>query len=1310
MAQSVRSGSDAANSMSGSAPAVSAALAERPASLAIVGQNANTGRAAGPVIGIYQQGVFANGIPIVIKQNGTIVSVYAADGSTLLSGTSDVSALDIYGGCFSGGYLMGYTGGDTSVTVESGTLSGAIYGGNYNGGTVTGDSYITIKGGTINGNIFGGCNWAGGVSGTSNVTFETGATINGWVFGGGRVAGTTIGSTSVTINGGTFAHNVHGGGAEGSVTGDTHMTVKGGTVNGHIYGGSEGSGAVGGNTHIAVTGGTVNNNLYGGSLKNGEISGNTEIIVSGGYVKSIFGGNRRSGKVVGNTNITIENGATVDGWVYGGGAGTDDTAITQVCGSANITINGGNIAHNVYGSGGWRGATVKDANITVNGGAVAGYVNGGGEEKSSVTGLAKITVNDGRVGEISGAGAGFDNTAAMVANVDITVTGGTINSITMARGSYYPAAVTGSATLTLKNVSVFSDAWGHDADENQTEAACKTKLVLEGFGSASQFMEVGGIYANTKYPTGNSSTGFQTLEIKDSYLRVSHAASMSERFMLTSGVLWLDASWQEIPAIIGNGGTLWVTENMNVSPFKTSGNFAATVVTAAGNAPLSWKSVIFYVTDKAKAQAAVTSSNPQREILINDVESTGYIWYYSTFSSLSFTKVSEDASMVYGEESPTFSVEVSRKDGGSGQITYQWYYGYVPEQSTPITGAESSSYTPLVDINHYASGTYPFICAATYNGTTNYSRTMLLKVDKAPLTVVLATPPVFDGSAHIPQYTLSGMKTGESGLNLIINSTDTMVNAGGYPITARIPNGYWNVRYTLTNPNLTFTIAPKPVTAVVTTHDKAYDGSDAAAVDAVVGTEQGVLVGDSVTITGLTGQFDSANVGQNKPVTVNGQSGTITGTNSGNYAVEYPTDITADITSVTLNVTADPQRKKYGQIDPALTYSANGWVGADTASLLTGTLARDAGEEAGQTYPITQGTLSAGENYTISYTQALLTIEKADVTLRISSDLASAAPGATITFSVEAVNREASLAESGWTQPDGVTLSSPDGALSLSAASGQAGRYAASYVIPTTAAVGSSLTFTASVADTTGNYNLPPEQRTEVAVIVALEAPTITTQPSDAAIIAGSMATFTAQATGNPAPSYQWQVSTDNGANWSNVTGGTSASYTTPTATAAMNGYQYRCVASNGVSPDAVSNAAILTIISTPSITAQPKDQNATVGQQATFTIAATGDRLTYQWYINRGDGLDWLKLDNAAGTSHTTTPVTLENDGYRYFCRVTDAHGQTVDSGVAILHVSKVIIPPKTGDSATPLLWLGLCLLGGAGLLTLMLYRKRRA
>lgn len=84
--------------------------------------------------------------------------------------------------------------------------------------------------------------------------------------------------------------------------------------------------------------------------------------------------------------------------------------------------------------------------------------------------------------------------------------------------------------------------------------------------------------------------------------------------------------------------------------------------------------------------------------------------------------------------------------------------------------------------------------------------------------------------------------------------------------------------------------------------------------------------------------------------------------------------VTVTINKKLLTITAGAKSKVYGEKDPELTYDSTGLVEGDN---ITGSLTRDAGENAG-TYAITQGTVTASDNYELSYVPALLTITKAD--------------------------------------------------------------------------------------------------------------------------------------------------------------------------------------------------------------------------------------------------------------------------------------------------------------------------------------------
>lgn len=172
--------------------------------------------------------VFAQGVPIVIKENNGITSIYDT-GGTLLSGTTDVSSCAIYGGWYDLGTT--HTGG-TSIVMESGTVP-AIFGGSY-GDILDGNTNIVLNGGTA-GWVYGGGNQST-VTGTAYVTVNSGARIwgakrtdpnaeyLGTVFGGGF--GGTVSNTEVTFHGGD-AGWIYGGGEGGCACTNTHVKFMG---------------------------------------------------------------------------------------------------------------------------------------------------------------------------------------------------------------------------------------------------------------------------------------------------------------------------------------------------------------------------------------------------------------------------------------------------------------------------------------------------------------------------------------------------------------------------------------------------------------------------------------------------------------------------------------------------------------------------------------------------------------------------------------------------------------------------------------------------------------------------------------------------------------------------------------------------------------------------------------------------------------------------------------------------------------------------------------------------------------------------
>ncbi|WP_427870184.1 HtaA domain-containing protein [Leucobacter luti] len=90
------------------------------------------------------------------------------------------------------------------------------------------------------------------------------------------------------------------------------------------------------------------------------------------------------------------------------------------------------------------------------------------------------------------------------------------------------------------------------------------------------------------------------------------------------------------------------------------------------------------------------------------------------------------------------------------------------------------------------------------------------------------------------------------------------------------------------------------------------------------------------------------------------------------------------------------------------------------------------------------------------------------------------------------------------------------------------------------------------------------------------QAPAVTQHPTAVSVEAGKQATFTAQASGTPAPTVQWQRQIAGG-EWVNVEGATSPEYVIAKAELAANGAQFRAVFTNSEGT-AETNAAALTV------------------------------------------------------------------------------------------------------------------------------------
>ena len=184
----------------------------------------------------------------------------------------------------------------------------------------------------------------------------------------------------------------------------------------------------------------------------------------------------------------------------------------------------------------------------------------------------------------------------------------------------------------------------------------------------------------------------------------------------------------------------------------------------------------------------------------------------------------------------------------------------------------------------------------------------------------------------------------------------------------------------------------------------------------------------------------------------------------------------------------------------------------------------------------------------------------------------------------------------------------------------------------------------------------------------------ITTQPQNKTVNQGANVTFTAAATGSTL-SYQWKK------NGVSISGATTTALTLSNVQSADAG-TYTVDVSNSFSSD-TSAGAVLTVIVPPTITSQSASRTNNYGTTATFTVAANGTGLSFQWQKNA------VNLANGGNVSGATTATlslsnVTQSDAATYRVVVTNSAG-SVTSANATLTVVDPIINTQPQSLAVP-------------------------
>ena len=306
---------------------------------------------------------------------------------------------------------------------------------------------------------------------------------------------------------------------------------------------------------------------------------------------------------------------------------------------------------------------------------------------------------------------------------------------------------------------------------------------------------------------------------------------------------------------------------------------------------------------------------------------SSYSVYYRAADTENYSGVSEtliknpdtkytSARINHKEITPTVELEYKTTlyTGGDKEpvVTVKDGEAVIPNSEYEVTYTDNRNVgTATVTVSNADKGNYKILTAtATFKITSKEQEA--LSITKQPDTVTYGdkftlgtTGGSGSGDVTWEIIDVDGVKVAEVGEK---SGQVTIVGDGEFTVKATKSGkdpATQVVNYDDATASWTVTAEKKKVTATVTAEDKDYDGDTGATVHAVV--EQGVLPGDEITITGLTGTFSDENAGANKTVTVDTRNAHIDGENSQHYAVTYSsTPVKATINKAVVHITTEP--------------------------------------------------------------------------------------------------------------------------------------------------------------------------------------------------------------------------------------------------------------------------------------------------------------------------------------------------------------------------------------------------------------------
>ena len=177
---------------------------------------------------------------------------------------------------------------------------------------------------------------------------------------------------------------------------------------------------------------------------------------------------------------------------------------------------------------------------------------------------------------------------------------------------------------------------------------------------------------------------------------------------------------------------------------------------------------------------------------------------------------------------------------------------------------------------------------------------------------------------------------------------------------------------------------------------------------------------------------------------------------------------------------------------------------------------------------------------------------------------------------------------------------------------------------------------------------------------------TATIEPFQVDMATMEKATLTVQATGEGL-TYEWYYANPDKDTFTKTDAFTSNSYSVE-MNESRAGRRVYCVVTDKYGKTDKSDVVTLQMGTPLKITTQPKTTYTKQGSTVKVSLAATGDGLTYQWYI-KNKGSDKFVKSSITDATYTVK-MAKKVDGRQAYCVVKDKYGKTVKSDVITLNM----------------------------------------